>query len=66
MTPKEKATQLFYKFSSFNTYGLDKECCKKSATFLADEIIADGVEWANLSTEQYDYWDEVKKEIQII
>ena len=70
MTPKEKAIELVAKFKSnvykkafANTdfmydryYGLDDEMAKQCALIAVNEILKEGVRWQ--------YWYEVKKEIE--
>ena len=78
MTPKEKAEELVYKYkdASFNCLGCDMPFCDAPCTMLnIDEskqcalITVDEV-WRQLESarvfEEYDYWQEVKKEIEKI
>jgi hypothetical protein len=67
MTPKEKAQELFDKYATYVvmwTGGIEveKQNCKMCALIAVDEI------WNALESarafEEYDYWQEVKQEIE--
>jgi hypothetical protein len=62
MTPKEKAGDLFYKFSMENQY---YERAKQCALIAVDEIMkAVGWEEMELGVDRDNYWQEVKQEIE--
>lgn len=69
MTPKEKAVELVEKFKQFadsqltyDSFEQDKETLlknsKQCAIICVDEILKE-------SEEQYEYWQQVKEEIQL-
>lgn len=61
MTPKEKAYELVLKFQ-FKQEGIRKELAKRSALIAVDEIKA--LLYNTDRMLQYDYWYEVKQEIE--
>ena len=67
MTPKEKAKQLFDKYTKFqNGYGYEYKT-KQCALISVDEIINSNPHSNPLNTEIYstmEYWQEVKHEIE--
>jgi hypothetical protein len=70
MTPKEKAEELFNKYATYAvmwTGGIEveKQNCKQCALIAVDEIIKSHykiLSW--VSSSFYDYWVEVKQEIE--
>jgi hypothetical protein len=61
MTPKEKAQELFDKyFEVTNNYYQAKQC----ALIAVDEIL-DTVKWC-IGDSQVGYWQDVKKEIELL
>ena len=70
MTPKEKAKELIEKFSFSNRYNLEKDgyfyniyAAKESARICVDEILNANHVWYKESI-PYNYWMEVKQEIE--
>lgn len=63
MTAKEKAIELIDKFYSISSFFSDLEDAKQCALIAADEIIEFMSPMVN-SKQAYDYWDEVKQEIE--
>jgi hypothetical protein len=63
MTPKETAEQLVEKYSyldgNHNSYHYDKQC----ALICVDEIL-NAV--TTIADKKYDYWQEVKKQIELL
>ena len=65
MTPKEKATQLIYAFEAFTDRDNEYEFAKQCALIAVDEII-DSLQIKNYSqADQYEYWNDVKQEINL-
>ena len=65
MTPKEKATQLIYAFEAFTDRDNEYEFAKQCALIAVDEII-DSLQIKNYSqADQYEYWNDVKHEINL-
>lgn len=75
MTAKEKAAELVDKFDEYADSRISdsgrsfttKICAKACALIAVDEIL-DAIDWHAYDTpnEQYQYWDEVKKEIEAL
>jgi hypothetical protein len=68
MTPKEKAEDLFNKYATYvvmwaGDINTTHQNCKQCALIAVDEII--NTEVGN-TVKGYEYWQEVKKEIQIL
>jgi hypothetical protein len=68
MTPKEKAEELFNKYATYvvmwaGDINTTHQNCKQCALIAVDEII--NTEVGN-TVKGYEYWQEVKKEIQIL
>ena len=68
MTPKEKANEFFYKIHDSKHYnGYCNGCClvfeqaKDIALIAIDEILNVSISYAG---KDYDYWQEVKEEIE--
>ena len=68
MTPKEKANEFFYKIYDSKDYnGYCNGCClvfeqaKDIALIAIDEILNVSISYAG---KDYDYWQEVKEEIE--
>lgn len=59
MTPKEKATELYYKYAMFWHYTTDT--CKKQCLIAVDEIIK---EHYPQDAKRCEYWNQVKTEIE--
>ena len=69
MTPKEKAEALFNKFYKDPIGELSyvgKEKAKEFATIVVDEILEIIRSFASINKVDHDYWNEVKKEIDIV
>lgn len=77
MTPKEKAKELyrnylifFPEFYSEKEYYYNEDKAKQCALIAVDEIIAECANWAGGSIDngwdrkRFDYWEEVKQEIE--
>ena len=69
MTPKEKAYEVFEKFWLLDH--ITEEIAKQCALLCIDRIIADGnLEFMtiqeSLKPHLYEYWVEVKKEIELL
>jgi hypothetical protein len=69
MTPKEKAEELVYKYYTFGinniaspSYSLHE--CKQLALIAVDEIL-DTIKWC-IGDSQVEYWQDVKKEIELL
>jgi hypothetical protein len=69
MTPKEKAEELVYKYYTFGinniaspSYSLHE--CKQLALIAVDEIL-DTIKWC-IGDSQVGYWQDVKKEIELL
>jgi hypothetical protein len=64
MTPKEKAYQIYDKIANvtdgLNKYPMCYDTAKQCALIVVDEIIK------TLDTEGFEYWNEVKEEIEKI
>jgi hypothetical protein len=69
MTPKEKANNLCMRFLIQTTtdipYGINKTIAKECALIAVDEIIDWSSQWSGLHNE-ISYWQEVKKEIELL
>ena len=69
MTPKEKAKDLVYKFYPSVQWKLGQEDCldraKQCALIAVDEILSIKLLWYDKSAE-LEYWQEVKKEIELL
>jgi hypothetical protein len=69
MTPKEKANNLCMRFLIQTTtdipYGINKTIAKECALIAVDEIIEWSSQWSGLHNE-ISYWQEVKKEIELL
>jgi hypothetical protein len=75
MTPKEKAKELILKYSKGkDEYGWNlcecDSCAKKCALIAVDEILWEIIKYADNSkeyvTENTNYWEEVKQEIELL
>jgi hypothetical protein len=69
MTPKEKAQELVNKFAKLPEEGslmwyLSFEIAKKCALVAVDEIL-DTIKWC-IGDSQVEYWEDVKKEIELL
>ena len=69
MTPKEKAKELVNRFAKLPEEGslmwyLSFEIAKKCALIAVDEIL-DTIKWC-IGDSQVEYWQEVKKEIELL
>jgi hypothetical protein len=69
MTPKEKAEELVNRFAKLPEEGslmwyLSFEIAKKCALIAVDEIL-DTIKWC-IGDSQVEYWQEVKKEIELL
>jgi hypothetical protein len=69
MTPKEKAQELFGKYAMYLRANLmyDEEAnedAKQCALIAVDEIL-DTIKWC-IGDSQVEYWQEVKKEIELL
>jgi hypothetical protein len=67
MTPKEKAFELIDKYSllvPIEFGGMDKNLAKQCALIAVDEIINSRKEHLVQSIKFYEYWTEVKKEVE--
>ena len=70
MTPKEKAEELYYKYYQIVAdCGYPEEKAKQCALIAVDEIIDECGNWIGgtndgWDTERFDYWQEVKQEIE--
>lgn len=69
---KDKATELYNKFFMAipfvdEFYGEEKVYAKKCSIILIDEIIEENLQWNQLESwkERDDFWNEVKKEINL-
>jgi hypothetical protein len=65
MTPKEKAQQLIYAFEAFTDKDNEFEFAKQCALIAVDELIQNNC-FVSTGIKQsiYDYWQEVKTEIE--
>ena len=65
MTPKQKAQELINKFTQFHTNGVysvvHKDVAKQFVLKAVDEILKVSISYAG---KDYDYWQEVKQEIE--
>jgi hypothetical protein len=67
MTPKEKARNLAMKYWKLNydwDGGTNDEWAKEGALIAVDEIL-DTIKWC-IGDSQVEYWQEVKKEIELL
>lgn len=68
MTPKEKAKELFQKFSSKLPWYSEKDNLNKSkqcALIACEELLNQCWDYRDIDLEKsYDYWQEVKQEIE--
>jgi hypothetical protein len=69
MTPKEKAKELVEKYDSTLTYLESKLKAKHCALIAVDEILKECSNWAGGTNDgwdanRFDYWNEVKNEIE--
>jgi hypothetical protein len=79
MTPKEKAEQLFGKFADIEHFGVYGDCdgtwewssslwrqqAKESVIIAVDEIMKQCWDYRDIDLQaSYDYWNEVKHEIE--
>jgi hypothetical protein len=63
MTPKEKAIELYNKFYGIPLYiKTIKQCCN----IVVNEILDDMTIRLGLDKEDFEYWEEVKQEIEKI
>jgi hypothetical protein len=61
MTPKEKAIELYNKFYGIPLYiKTIKQCCN----IVVNEILNDMTIRLGLDKEDFEYWEEVKQEIE--
>jgi hypothetical protein len=64
MTPKEKAQQLIYAFEAFTDRDNELEFAKQCALITIDEIIEHNAYVSTgIKKSVYEYWQEVKNEI---
>ena len=67
MTPKEKAKELFDKFNYFlpDAVEINKEHIKYCASIVVDEIL-NKIDFTSMlnGNDDYNYWQEVKQEIE--
>ena len=61
MTPKEKAIELLEKMLNGFQFNIDEYTAKKNALIAVDEILNGS---RLFYIEDYDYWQEVKQEIE--
>lgn len=67
MTPKEKAFELIDKYSllvPIEFGGMDKNLAKQCALIAVDEILNSRKEHLVQSIKFYEYWTEVKRELE--
>jgi hypothetical protein len=68
MTPKEKATALVLKFMNLqepNYNWFHKELAKQCALIAVDELMKQCWDYRDIDVQaSYDYWEEVKQEIE--
>jgi hypothetical protein len=74
MTPKEKALNLIDRFENYSFMDIDKRIssfssAKQCALIAVQERIDEGYEWmgggnAEWEKDRYNYWQEVKREIE--
>jgi hypothetical protein len=62
MTPKEKAFELYFKF--YRDIIADNDKAKQSALIAVDEIIKNDKENYGINGFVFEYWKEVKQEIE--
>ena len=65
MTPKEKAMELVGKFADIQKYSTMKVVAKNCALIVVDEVL-NSIDFATMlnGTDDYNYWQQVKKEIE--
>ena len=67
MTPKEKAKELMFLFANkiqkYDTILYQKKLSKKCALIAVDEILN---EYWSHDTKRRDWWQEIKKEIELL
>ncbi len=65
MTPKEKAIELYYQFTSYAPFHSDN---KKCALIAVNEILSSNntIFETNIPHECWKYWEEVKQEIELL
>ena len=65
MTPKEKAIELVGNFADIKLYGGLKVVAKNCALIVVDEVL-NSIDFATMlnGTDDYNYWQQVKKEIE--
>jgi hypothetical protein len=74
MTPKEKAIELSNKFVTKSVFDMtdlelkiERENAKRNALIAVNEIIKQCWDYRDIDLQRsYDYWQEVKKEIQAL
>jgi protein associated with RNAse G/E len=69
MTPKEKAKELYHKFQVYEVNGLKHMKYGpevKVFTLIAIDEIIEAIDWHEFETpnEQWNYWQQVKQEIE--
>ncbi len=68
MTPKEKAEQLYFDFSESLWYSTekDKHLNAKQCALIAVNEILDSIDFTSMlnGTDDYNYWNEVKQQIE--
>jgi hypothetical protein len=74
MTPEQKARELIDKFENYSFMDIDKRIssfssAKQCALIAVQERIDEGYEWmgggnAEWEKDRYNYWQEVKREIE--
>ena len=65
MTPKEKATQLIYAFEAFTDRENEYKFAIQCAAIAVDEIL-NNIDFTSMlnGTDDYNYWIDVKQEIE--
>jgi hypothetical protein len=64
MTPKEKAAELVYKFDDTMEFSTPQRFARKCALIAVDEILIIQEYWGGINNTNYQYWQEVKQEIE--
>lgn len=65
MTPKEKAEELIDKFTWHPRSVISMSRAKQSAIICVDEIIAETAMYTGNLNPKWEFWNEVKKEIEL-
>jgi hypothetical protein len=64
MNAKERAKEMYNKMLNSDIMNMTKHCAKHCALIAVDEILSIKLLWFQKDTNELNYWQEVKKEIE--